>query len=135
MLDQQLCHEKDLVSTGAPGPLRSTEAPAFTSAFVRFRGLAVKNTNVSYWLRHWMCGFQGSLGFSEVISVLPSLYLRSLWDRAETLWSGSPSAWVSSCLRTRRAGSSPHSNCEAPEPGTPSLFQCLGFLKMVGPSD
>lgn len=137
MVDQQLCHEKDLVSTGAPGPLRSTEALTFTSVFVRFRGLAVKNNTVSYWLRpqHWMCGFQGSLGLSEVISVLPSLHLSCLWNRAETLWLGSPTAWVSSCLSTRRAGSSPHSSCEAPEPRTPPLFQCLGFLQMVGPSE
>lgn len=42
MVGQQLCREKDFVSTVVLGPLFSTETPSFTSAFVPFRGLAVK---------------------------------------------------------------------------------------------
>ena len=92
MVDQQLYHEKDFVSARALSCLCSIEAPSFMSAFVWFRGLAIKNNNDNYWIRHqtldvWISGFPGLLWGHQLS---PSLYLRSLCDRAETLQSGSP---------------------------------------------
>lgn len=128
--DQRLCHENDF---------SSTRGPAFTSAFVWFRGLVVKNSNAKPWIRHrtpvvWGSESQGPLGFSLVINLLPSSFMRG-WGtqgRTETCSQVDPlNQW--GLLGTPKVY--PHSNCDTPEPSTPSLLQLLESLKILGPSD
>ena len=70
--------------------------------------------------------------------MLPSLFLRGLWNKKEQRLRGPADPRSLGLLMsqdTREAGSSPHTHCFAPEALTPSLFQLLEFLEMLGPSE